>query len=256
MYVYSGHGVGGPGVFDTFWLGDDRPSVNAPRIDWQVLRNMADAAPGDTLYILDCRGAASAALRANGNENMCASAIDSVASSILSESFTRRFIDLLKRYQHTPMSVAALHSEMWFEAGEPSTYLETNPVHFGASSTGHSIFLQPLKKEPKDLQKLKQESAASVGKVLVTLPDEPAFEKWLLTMIPPNLRDIRVQAVFDSDSMLILVTIPIVAWDMLKEDGTICLLQAQERGLPERVRPRGKENQPFGGSSSGAKNVK
>ena len=213
---------------------------------------------------------------------MCASAIDSVASSVLSESFARRFIDLLKRYQGTPMSVTALHSKMWFEAGEPSTYLETNPVHFGAGSTGHSIVLQPLKKEPKDLQKLKQESAASVGKVLVTvslkgratLPDEPAFEKWLLTMIPPNLRDIKVQAVFDSDSILILATIPIAAWDMLREDGTItyCSVvksdnlllafaaatgQAQERDLAERFRPRGKENQPFGGSSSGgAQNVK
>lgn len=157
--------------------GRERRNMNAPRIAWQGFRNMADAAPGDALYILGCCGAPSAALRANGNEYMCASALDSVASSVLSESFARRFIDLLKRYQNTPISVAALHSKMWFEAGEPSTYLETNPVHFGASSTGLSIVLRPLKKEPKDLQKFKQESAASVGKVLVivSLKAEPLY---------------------------------------------------------------------------------
>ena len=45
------------------------------------------------------------------------------------------------------------------------------------------------KQEPKELQRLKQESPASVGKVLVTvslkgratLPDERASKQWLLT---------------------------------------------------------------------------
>ena len=93
-------------------------------------------------------------------------------------------------------------------------------------------------------------------------------------MISPNLRDIEVQAVFDSDPSLILATIPIAAWHMLKEDGTIAycgvvksdnlllafaaaLAQAQERGLVERFWPRGRENLPCGGNSSGgAQNVK
>jgi hypothetical protein len=91
----------------TDYRGDNRAHVKVPRIDWRVLRDVTDGALGDALHILDCCGAASAAMRTNGNEYMCASAVDSIASSNLDQSFTRHFIDLLKRYQSTPMSVTA-----------------------------------------------------------------------------------------------------------------------------------------------------
>lgn len=276
VFAYSGHAEASQSGFDTSWMGKD-PSANpgVPQVSWNSLRDKVNASPSDALFVLDCCNASSASLQSyklkpKGNQFLCACSLESIASGNLAQSFTRRFIDLLKRYRRTAMSVNGLHSIMWSEAGDPATYLEYTPNVFGCGGDGNSIVLRPGVNDPADVQELKQRKAACAGKVVVTvslkgrsaLPDEPGFKQWILSKLPPDVSDIKVEAIFDAESTVILATIPYSAWDILQFDDKITFVAVvksnnlllndawkEDRALAVRPRPGRDENQPFGESS-------
>ena len=63
------------------------------------------------------------------------------------------------------------------------------------------------------------------GRVLVSIsfaevdfaPNYDNFKRWLTNNIPPEVADIKVEAVFDSTSHIFLVSMPIEIWTMLPE---------------------------------------
>ena len=276
IFIYSGHAEAHNDGRDSDWMGrKPQGSINKPRISWDLLRDFANQSPSDVLYILDCCNASAASLdnhrlRKHGNQFLCASGFESTASSNLDKSFTRRLNDVILRHRNTPMSVTSLHDIVWSEALDQATFLAHTPHTFGCGRDGSSIVLEPLATESRELQALRQNTAASHGKVLITvslegktvMPDKATFIKWLTTHVPTNIQNVKVQALFDSHSTVVLATIPFAAWDALQTDPLVefvAVVESDNLLLPETwkdpgvlsipLRPKGDENQPFAGPS-------
>ncbi|KAN0086430.1 hypothetical protein V8E54_000118 [Elaphomyces granulatus] len=199
-------------------------AVTHPTRGLQILEFRGES---DVLFIMDCCFATAAAMgpSVENFEYLVASARESIASSKIKESFSRRLIDLLRNLD-SPTTVAQVHAKLVKQANDPVNKLEYSPVHV-ASAMKSSITLSPVRQIPRELRGLRQEKKdLSDGKVLVSVlvrgkaaaPDIAQWKKWLAREIPSDVADIKVEAVFGSFSALYLLTMPIAIWDMVKHN--------------------------------------
>ena len=96
-----------------------------------------------------------------------------------------------------------------------------------------------------------------------TMPNIQEFKGYLLSQIPQNVADIKVEAAFETTSQLYLVSLPASVWIMLEKNENVEFVahiksgNKLQGGLSEATlvqRPKGSENIGFqGGSSSGTK---
>ncbi|KAL8899012.1 MAG: hypothetical protein Q9207_006408 [Kuettlingeria erythrocarpa] len=293
IYVYSGHANAGQWPYaECNWYGSSADQ-NSPQLDWLSQRSVPDNAEGDTLFILDCCYATTAAIRKTENEYLVAAATENIAGSAIQTSFTRRLIDRLVANNGTHQSVASIHASMISNMKATNTTMEKTPIHI-AANTKPTVILQRLARTPKDVQKVQQFDTRGAGKVLISvslqgqanLPNVQAFEKWLLSHIPPHVASVKVEAAFRSSSHIVLFTVPYEVWPYL--DGnegfqfidyvdshnlliTTPIQQGQgspSKGSPAQdptspgfpsqssgpgPKPGGQENYPFRPSGSGAK---
>ncbi|KAL8647062.1 MAG: hypothetical protein Q9210_005777 [Variospora velana] len=226
IYVYSGHAdAGAAPLYDQcIWYGSDAiPLAQCPQVDWAALRVTTDIAIGDTLYILDCCYASTAAINKTENEYLVAAAMENPAGSAIQTSFTQRLINILVANNGSPQTVASMHASMVSNMKAANTNMSYTPIHI-AANVKPTIILQRLAKTPKDIQAVKQFDTRAAGKVLISVslqgkasyPDVEKFEKWLLTNMPPNVASVKVEAAFHASSHLVLFTVPLEVWAYLE----------------------------------------
>lgn len=118
----------------------------------------------------------------------------------------------------------------------------------------------PLSRETATHQRTKTQH-----RVLLTVhlkddkPNLEAWRNWLSTHLPPGIvtADVKIESVFKSSSIVVLVTVPVETWTMLDmEDETISfashvfshniLPELEQSQLPIRPSPssQGSENMP------------
>ena len=195
--------------------------MHNPKIDWQGLRGGFGNALGSKLLLLGCCNAAMGAVGLGTTMEMfCASAFDAVASQSLVHSFTNRLISILNAEPTPSISIASLNANMVDEA--LVNRLDATPWH-GATQGMPSITLKPLR--PKEVVWAKSASTQSKGRVLISVsfsgvdsaPNYNSFKIWLTKNIPEEVAQIKVEAVFDSNSHIFLLTMPVEVWTMLPE---------------------------------------
>lgn len=230
-------------------------------LDWnQDSRAIVDSSGQDTLYLFDCCYATTTVIDGKESEYLVAASMENIASIHLHISFTRRLIDILVDADGAALNIVTIHALMVKGMTAAGTAMDYTPVHVGANSKP-SIVLKRLAGDPsRDAQYHRRLNTSSAGKVLVSLslegygsvPNAMEFQKWLLTNVPANLASVKVEAVFDKDSQLILLTLPIEVWDCLDIKAGFKFvdyvkshnLLLEPPGLSERPRQRGGENSP------------
>ena len=156
-------------------------------------------------------------------EILAASAMESVAASTLKVSFTAHITALLEQRFREGISVAELNAIMVRDA--VTTNLENSPWHKIAKNQPSVTFMRHNEEGLSLLHGLERLSVSS-GKVLIGVslegvagtPNPDEFVRWLTKDIPANLKKISADAVFESSSKLILLTIPTEVWSCLADN--------------------------------------
>ena len=154
-------------------------------------------------------------------------------------SYTSLLIEKLRSFQHTPFTVAMLHSQLIAKRQE----LMFSPVHMLLStSDGNSINLAPLSGNTSasafpiaspmngavrlvaDLPPLQGlEDTVADTRVLFLVPiietDILDWVGWVTTHPPWDATevDVRVESIFENSITIMLVSVPIFVWDRLPE---------------------------------------
>lgn len=243
-----------------------------PTQRWNACHEIIKETPGDHLYIFDScfsglTGVMEKGIEKNyGPEVLAASSWDAAASGNPDTSFTRVLIDALNSLDGISISIASLfaliHQSAW------ANNIGAPPLHVSKYQRD-SIVLRPLSQRRSDRQKSLRVEKLKNGeqRVLLRINLEGDFSdmdvgqwiQWLTTQMPSRIAsvDIKLEAVFQSDSSIALITLPIDIYTMLDNSeeamSFISYVRSSNllRVLPENtlaVRPTGIENSPFSGS--------
>jgi hypothetical protein len=198
-------------------------TAGAVKISWDMVCNEL-LVDGHVVSIMDCRFTTAAAISPNPGdiEYLVASAFESQAAARIARSFTRRLIDLLRSLASPEINLLQLHARLVSQFNKPESLLEHTPVYIAAKN-GVSASLCPLG-APSARSAPRTSNELSEGKVLIlvllygkaTIPDIREWERWLSTAIPQQVADVKLEAVFGSNSNLCLMTVPITTWSMLQ----------------------------------------
>lgn len=236
------------------------------RIDWHSIRSVVMAAPGDKLAIFDCCFAATSASGHAGEcEYLAASAMELQATTNLVYCLTNRLVELLRWLNGAAITLATVHSYLVSEMHLQEHYLENTPVYIPRLEQP-SILLAPITSTPPAVKELQTHNGPS-ARVIVSInlkgdaliPDVNQFEKYLLTHIPSNVADIKVEGGFRATSQLLLISMPVSVWTLLSENQDMAfvghvrsrnmLLGATTQSTLVQ-RPKGSENIGFQPGSS------
>jgi len=189
----------------------------------QRIASLLELSEGDVLYIIDACYSCSVAV-ANSRETLAASAIEMTSDSRAEglQSFTQAFCQTI-RADPSPATVAQIHARLisqWQDTNK-GNYLQTTPVHkANASFDKPSIILAPLN---VPLATLKPDQS-DTAKVLITVklddripPNLAEWRNWLRGQIPTNVAEIEVEGVFEGNSKVVLLRLPVAIWDMLPD---------------------------------------
>jgi hypothetical protein len=178
---------------------------------------------GDILYIIDACYSCSIAVR-NPRETLAASAIEMTSDARAKglQSFTQAFCQTI-RADSSPATVAQIHARLLsqWQDGSKGNHLQTTPVHKAAASFDKpSIVLAPSN-VPAATLKPDQSDTAKVL-IMVTLDDKiphnlAEWRNWLRRQIPTNVAEIEVEGVFEGNSKVVLLRLPVAIWDMLPD---------------------------------------
>ncbi|KAL4900735.1 hypothetical protein BDW74DRAFT_188139 [Aspergillus multicolor] len=236
IVVYSGHSSGA-GPTDPHWYFGGRADSNGnlvgSQIDWLRLRQCCEYASDDLCYIFDCCSAGSDAFY-DGPEILCASGFQQTAGADPKFSFTQAFIDTLEDLEGAPSSIANIFATLYRNSAKSN--VAASPLHI-AKKNAPSIVLQKLviKTLSKTMTKTalgdkkgKKPATQKIHKVLVAVhieddkPDLAAWKQWLTQNIPDGVlsADVNIEAVFETSSSLLLVTLPLELWTMLDPTDT------------------------------------
>ncbi len=191
------------------------------------MRVLSDFADGDKLYIFDCCFAATGAVQHQETEYLAASAMELDATQHQQNCLTHRLTELLKRFKGTPTTLAFYHSHLLAEMDHPMHRLDRTPVYVPSFSRP-AIVLETMPQGGSALRDL-QTFNISPAKVLVTItlqgrattPNVQEFERFLLSHVPGDVANIKVEAAFESESQVFLVTMPAAVWALLRDDENI-----------------------------------
>ncbi|KAI1281317.1 hypothetical protein F5Y07DRAFT_293191 [Xylaria sp. FL0933] len=237
------------------WCASRNP--DSPWLQWSAIQTLLERSLSDALILLDCcAGAASAAFPTGSSitETISASSWDAIAPNPGRYSFTSTLLEVLQEWKRKTFSVAMLHAEILARLKHPrperrnGSRIEarTTPVHFmmtanhkapsielcrilddalppslpsgsssernsfvgGRASTEEIIGSQPNESVPHVMLSLALEDDQNLN-----IED---WERWLAS-IPALAKYVQVQGVFKSHSTLLLLSLPVMVWDMLPD---------------------------------------
>jgi len=155
---------------------------------------------------------------------LCAIKMTSDARTKGLQSFAQAFCHTI-RADPSPATVAQIHARLLsqWQDGSKGNHLQTTPVHKAAPSCDKpSIILAPSN---VPLVALKPDQS-DTAKVLITVqlddaipPNLAEWRNWLRTHIPTNVAKIEVEGVFEGNSTVVLLRLPVAIWDMLPDHG-------------------------------------
>ncbi|ORY69854.1 uncharacterized protein BCR38DRAFT_420262 [Pseudomassariella vexata] len=205
-----------------------------------------------------CAGAASATFPNGNSitETISASSWDAIAPDPGRYSFTNAVIEVLQEWKNRTYSAAMLHAEILARLKHPrpivrlGKHFETRstPVHFMMTSNHRAPSIEMArivssdKRPPSPPQELESEPLVATGRsvgphngvgtepnddvphVMISLAleddqrlDLNAWENWL-SAFPAIAKYVKVQGVFKSHSTLLLLSLPVMVWDLLPDD--------------------------------------
>ncbi|KAL2813755.1 hypothetical protein BDW59DRAFT_167429 [Aspergillus cavernicola] len=222
IYVYSGHAASAgttDGVWELAGRADSQGNLVGPKADWFSASRGIESAPGDICYIFDCCSAGPAALE-SGAELICASGWEQSAGENLQYSFTQALIDTLKDLKGQTETLAGIFAVLFRNVYE--SQISSCPVHVPKRNSP-SITLAKLGKSNEVPQ---NKRVKTQHRVLLSVhlkdnqPDIEAWNDWVNTNIPPGIvsADIKIESVFKTSSIIMLVTVPLEIWTMLDRD--------------------------------------
>ncbi|KAJ2987117.1 hypothetical protein NUW58_g2778 [Xylaria curta] len=232
-------------------------SPGSPWLQWSAIQTLLERSLSDALILLDCCAGAASAAFPTGNsitETISASSWDAIAPNPGRYSFTSTLLEVLQEWKRKTFSVAMLHAEILARLKHPRPErhngnrfeTRTTPVHFmmtanhkapsielcripsdiyppslpSGSASGRSSFLEG-RASTEDI--IGSEPNESVPHVMISLALEDDqnlniddWERWLAT-IPALAKYVQVQGVFKSHSTLLLLSVPVMVWDMLPD---------------------------------------
>ncbi len=210
------------------------------------------------MILLDCCAGAASATFPNGKsitETISASSWDAIAPDPGRYSFTNALIEVLGEWRQRVFSAAMLHAEVLARLKHPRPITingkhfeaRSTPVHFMMTANHRAPSIELGRIVPNDRRPPSppQDSAEPEdppvlgrgpidGAVSGPNEDEPhvmislaleddqrldlgAWEQWLASF-PALAKYVKVQGVFKSHSTLLLLSIPVMVWDLLPED--------------------------------------
>jgi hypothetical protein len=211
------------------------------KVDWLSVRSVIDDHEHDVLVILDCYYAGVAALDSY-RELLAASSRESQAGSRPGQNFTTALANVLRDSGGRPMTVAQVHAVLVRKAEEYS--LDATPVHaelgsklmgsicmarLGETRTG--VFIPP---DSLDVQILVKVFLKDVNIV----PEFEAWEHFLRTAVPPNLRDMSIEihahSLVNTGSDMLQFSVPLPVFSVLRFKGPfrfVCVARSQNQFL-------------------------
>jgi len=216
----------------------------------------------EVAQILDCCCALNAV---DMLETEVLAAAADTAESRIDTCFTNVLLTSLRKMQGEPVSLAALYGHI---IRLREVYgLEYAPFHV-TKDGGASIVLQKLGGSgiPRPLKEVTESgslkmliTAHLVNKI--TPQDVEQMRKWTTSGVPAVIRqlDIQFEGAFDSDSGMLLFSVPVEVWSCLRDDPAyngIGIIRSHNKMLGSRTgvlgtvtKPSGTENMGFGSSS-------
>ncbi|KAI0481219.1 hypothetical protein GGR56DRAFT_310306 [Xylariaceae sp. FL0804] len=233
-------------------------SPESPWLQWSAIQTLLERSLSDVLILLDCCAGAASATFPSGNsitETISASSWDAIAPDPGRYSFTNALIEVLQVWKRRTFSAAMLHAEVLARLKHPRPVL-INGKHFEARSTpvhfmmtaNHKIpsiemsRVVPTEARPPSPSNSSFDLSPSFGRsvgpqdivgsepnedvphVMVSLALESDqrlnindWETWLAS-IPALAKYVKVQGVFKSHSTLLLLSLPVMVWDLLPEN--------------------------------------
>lgn len=211
----------------------------------------------DTLILLDCCAGAASATFPNGKsitETISASSWDAIAPDPGRYSFTNALIEVLQEWRARTYSVAMLHAEVLARLKHPRPITingklfeaRSTPVHFMMTSNHRAPSIeigrmlprrQQLPSPPMDDARVLappggrgtlgtpvNDPNENEPHVMISLAleddqdlDLNAWEQWL-SSFPALAKYVKVQGIFKSHSTLLLLSVPVMVWDLLPEN--------------------------------------
>jgi hypothetical protein len=206
---------------------DNQSNLLYPTLDWNQ-----EAAPFitdtvvDVLVILDCCYASSSVVENSaGPEVLAASTWHTTAGAALSTSFTQNLINELKRLNGNLASVASIYAQIHRNT-KSYTDIAACPLHIpkiGRDSTILSKLRTPTVRRQSIIGPLQPKDERVVITVHLSdhngAPPDLTQWTWLTSNLPSHVSktQITVEGVFDSDSFVILVSMPLEVWTMLPD---------------------------------------
>ncbi|KAJ8125136.1 hypothetical protein O1611_g8505 [Lasiodiplodia mahajangana] len=232
-------------------------SSGSPWLQWSAIQTLLERSLSDALILLDCCAGAASAAFPTGNsitETISASSWDAIAPNPGRYSFTSTLLEVLQEWKRKTFSVAMLHAEILARLKHPrperynGNHFEarTTPVHFmmtanhkapsielcrvvddlmppslpSSSTSGRTSFIEGRASTEEIISSEPNESVPHVMISLALEEDQNLnvedWERWLGT-IPALAKYVRIQGIFKSHSTLLLLSLPVMVWDMLPD---------------------------------------
>ncbi|EFX02681.1 homeobox domain containing protein [Grosmannia clavigera kw1407] len=224
---------------------------------WSAIQTLLERSMSDTLILLDCCAGAASATFPNGKsitETISASSWDAIAPDPGRYSFTNALIEVLQEWRIRTFSAAMLHAEVLARLKHPRPITingklfeaRSTPVHFMMTSNHRAPSIeigrmiprrQQLPSPPMDDANLLpppggrgalgapvNDPNEDTPHVMISLAleddqdlDLNAWEQWLGSF-PALAKYVKVQGIFKSHSTLLLLSVPVMVWDLLPEN--------------------------------------
>lgn len=207
---------------------DNKSNLVKPTLDWdQDAAGYITDTIADVLVILDCCYDSSTAVEnSTGPEVLAASTWHTTAGAALSTSFTQNLINELKQLNGNSASVASIYARI-HRSTKPYTDIAACPLHIPKIGRD-SIVLSRLRPSTIRNQTIIGPLQPNDERVVVTVhlsdhngapPDLGQWTTWLTSNLPSNVSktQITIEGVFDTDSVVILVSMPLEVWTMLPD---------------------------------------
>ncbi|KAK8027580.1 rhodanese-like protein [Apiospora marii] len=232
----------------------DSPWLQWSAIQTLLERSLSDV----LILLDCCAGAASATFPNGNSttETISASSWDAIAPDPGRYSFTNALIEVLQEWKHRTYSAAMLHAEVLARLKHPRPIMlngkhfeaRSTPVHFMMTSNHKAPSIEMCRivgdemRPPSPPQELDVEASTPTGRSggpQELLPPEPtediphvmislalednqsldinAWESWLAAF-PAIAKYVKVQGIFKSHSTLMLLSLPVMVWDLLPEN--------------------------------------
>lgn len=155
-------------------------------------------------------------------ETLVACAVESTTTAAVGVSFTELLAETLEEAAVKTLSVGQLYT--WIHNDFTNKAWSCTPIWIPVQNQD-SVILHPIPRVfAREAANLNFETGKVSNKAHMTVslecqvtevPDREAWKKWLTTHVPPNIRDITINAKLVTSSCIIHMSMPPAVWIML-----------------------------------------